>query len=96
MNRAKFIVCRSGYTSIMEIAEIGGKKALFIPTPGQSEQEYLSWYYERKNWFHSVSQYRLDLAEDIRVARDFSGFPDVPTTGENVERLYREVLAGYL
>ena len=46
MNRAKFIVCRSGFTTIMEIAELDKKRALFIPTPGQTEQEYLSWYYE--------------------------------------------------
>ena len=42
MNRAKFLICRSGYTSLMEIAELEKQHALFIPTPGQTEQEYLS------------------------------------------------------
>ena len=56
MNRAKFIICRSGYTSMMEIAELDKRHALFIPTPGQTEQEYLSWYYEKNGWFHSQSQ----------------------------------------
>ena len=32
MNRAEFIVCRSGYTTVMELAEIEKKHALFIPT----------------------------------------------------------------
>jgi hypothetical protein len=96
MNRAKFVICRSGYTTVMELAELGKKHALFIPTPGQTEQEYLSWDYEQKNWFYSKSQYDLDLASDIPEARKYSGFPVVPATAGNVNRLYRDVLAGYL
>jgi UDP-N-acetylglucosamine:LPS N-acetylglucosamine transferase len=34
------IVARSGYSTIMDLAKMG-KKAVFIPTPGQTEQEYL-------------------------------------------------------
>jgi UDP:flavonoid glycosyltransferase YjiC (YdhE family) len=96
MNRAKFIVCRSGYTSMMELSELRKRRALFIPTPGQTEQEYLSWYYEQKGWFHSTSQYRIDLRRDIAIAGSMKGFPAMPTTEENVGRLYREILAGYL
>lgn len=96
MNRAKFIVCRSGYTSMMELAELRKRRALFIPTPGQTEQEYLSWYFEQKGWFHSTSQYRIDLHRDIALAGSFSGFPDMPGTQENVRRLYEDVLADYL
>jgi uncharacterized protein (TIGR00661 family) len=38
---SKKIICRSGYTTIMELSALN-KKALFIPTPGQTEQEYLA------------------------------------------------------
>ena len=48
MNRAKCVICRSGYTTLMELAELGKTQALLIPTPGQTEQEYLSWYTGRK------------------------------------------------
>jgi len=34
------IVCRSGYSTIMDMAVIG-KRACYVPTPGQTEQEYL-------------------------------------------------------
>ncbi len=34
-------MCRSGYTTIMDLAKLE-KKAFFIPTPGQYEQEYLA------------------------------------------------------
>lgn len=96
MNRAKFIICRSGYTTMMELAELGKKAGLFIPTPGQTEQEYLSWYYEKNGWFFSKSQYRLRLSEDIRTARRYAGFPVMPATETNVRRLYDNALAGYL
>lgn len=40
---AKRIVCRSGYSSIMDLDALGClHKAELIPTPGQTEQEYLS------------------------------------------------------
>ncbi|MCK6690850.1 MAG: glycosyltransferase [Thermoanaerobaculia bacterium] len=37
---SKTLVCRSGYSSIMDLVALG-KKAILIPTPGQTEQEYL-------------------------------------------------------
>ena len=41
MQEAKEIVCRSGYSSIMDLCTIG-RKAHLIPTPGQTEQIYLA------------------------------------------------------
>ena len=73
MNRAKFIISRPGYTTVMEIAELGKKNVLFLPTPGMSEQEYLADYYEEKGYFHHVSQYRLSLKEAIEGTKDFRG-----------------------
>jgi UDP:flavonoid glycosyltransferase YjiC (YdhE family) len=96
MNRAKFVICRSGYTTMMELAELDIQKGLLIPTPGQTEQEYLSWYYEKNGWFLSKSQYHLDLLRDIGTAKRYAGFPEMPRTDRNVRRLYDELLAGYL
>jgi len=84
MNRAKLVVCRSGYTTVMELAELG-KKALFIPTPGQTEQEYLGRYYAELGWFHSVSQYELDLRRDIAKAQAMTGVP-IPERYEGQRR----------
>jgi uncharacterized protein (TIGR00661 family) len=41
INESKLILSRSGYTTIMDLAKLE-KKAFFIPTPGQFEQEYLA------------------------------------------------------
>ena len=40
-NKSEKVLCRSGYTTIMDLAKLN-KKAFFIPTPGQYEQEYLA------------------------------------------------------
>ncbi len=81
---------------MMELAELNKRSGLFIPTPGQTEQEYLSYYYEKMGWFYSKSQYQLDLAHDIPRAMAYKGFPQMPKTQENVARLYNELLAPYL
>jgi len=86
MNRAKFIIARSGYSTIMELAELNKTKVLLVPTPGQSEQEYLADYYERKKYFHHVSQYRLKLKKDIRKARKFKVFAPPWKTKESVRK----------
>lgn len=38
---ARHIVCRSGYSSVMDLQGLG-RRALLVPTPGQAEQEYLA------------------------------------------------------
>ena len=91
MNRAKFIISRPGYTTVMEIAELGKKNVLFLPTPGMSEQEYLADYYEEKGYFHHVSQYRLSLKEAIESTKDFKGVI-IPWKTEQSVRNFMEVI----
>jgi UDP:flavonoid glycosyltransferase YjiC (YdhE family) len=74
MNRARFIITRAGYTTIMELAELDKRKALLLPTPGQTEQEYLADHFEAQGYFHHVSQYKLRLTRDTEAARRFNGF----------------------
>ena len=71
INGAKLIISRPGYSTVMEITG-AGKKALFIPTPGQTEQEYLAEYYEEKGLFHYVTQNEMNLKQDIPKALKFS------------------------
>jgi hypothetical protein len=49
------IITRPGYTTIMELVSLG-RSALIIPTPGQTEQEYLAAYLSEKDWFETISQ----------------------------------------
>jgi len=86
MNRSKFIITRPGYTTMMELAELNKKKALFLPTPGQTEQEYLAKHCEKHKYFHHTSQYRLKLKEDIETAKKSIGFSPSWKTRESVQR----------
>ncbi|MFZ5552285.1 MAG: glycosyltransferase family protein [Bacteroidota bacterium] len=49
---SEIILCRSGYTSVMELVAMK-KKVIFFPTPGQTEQEYLEKYLQLKNELHT-------------------------------------------
>lgn len=71
------------------------KAGLLIPTPGQTEQEYLSWYNAQKGWFFSQSKYRLDLSGNISTARKYTGFLEMTATEANVRKLYDNVLADF-
>jgi UDP:flavonoid glycosyltransferase YjiC (YdhE family) len=53
------IVTRSGYTTIMELVSLN-RHALIIPTPGQTEQEYLAEYLSQKGWFSTLQQHELN------------------------------------
>jgi hypothetical protein len=44
------------------------KKAVLIPTPGQTEQEYLAQWLQEKNVFHSCFQNDPKLGEVIKEA----------------------------
>ncbi len=70
---AEFVVCRSGYSSIMDLCRLK-KKAIFIPTPGQTEQEYLAEELKNRGIAFYQKQSEFDLAEAIERSKKYSGF----------------------
>lgn len=44
---AETVICRSGYSSLMDLYLLGQKNLLLVPTPGQAEQEYLARHWHR-------------------------------------------------
>jgi uncharacterized protein (TIGR00661 family) len=68
MCRAEYIICRSGYSSVMDFCAIGAKPIL-IPTPAQTEQEYLAEYLAQQNFCITVSQHDFDLMRLLNQAR---------------------------
>ncbi len=61
LNAADMVICRSGYTSVMDLIKLA-KKAVLVPTPGQPEQEYLARRLHEHKIFYSVTEknFRLD------------------------------------
>ncbi len=72
MNGTALIICRSGYSSILDLAKLN-KKAFFIPTPDQSEQEYLARYLELEKWAPYSEQKDFN-AEMILNIKEYTGF----------------------
>ena len=70
---SSLVICRSGYSSIMDMNATGGK-ALFVPTPGQTEQLYLAQLHQNTGKTMWRSQDELNLGEDISNALKFRGF----------------------
>ena len=91
LNRARLVITRSGYTTLMELATLG-KRALFVPTPGQSEQEYLAAFHHAQGRVWSVSQQRLDIAADIAKAEQRPGLQQVSAQAA-VERFLAAIAA---
>jgi UDP-N-acetylglucosamine:LPS N-acetylglucosamine transferase len=46
---SKTIVCRSGYSTLMDLHHLNKQNCILIPTPGQEEQEYLAEYWSEKH-----------------------------------------------
>jgi UDP:flavonoid glycosyltransferase YjiC (YdhE family) len=67
---ASMVICRSGYSTIMDLVATG-KKAILIPTPGQTEQEYLGKYLQKQGMFYSRAQNGFDLNSAIGTAESF-------------------------
>lgn len=57
---SKIIIARSGYTTVMDIAALQ-QKAIFVPTPGQTEQEYLANYLSEKKYCVAEKQDGFNL-----------------------------------
>lgn len=73
MLSADLIICRPGYSSLMDLAMLR-RKALLIPTPGQTEQEYLAKHLQSQGLFYAVAQKELDLAKAVEKAKTYPGF----------------------
>jgi len=56
---SEHILTRSGYSTVMELISLNCT-ALLIPTPGQTEQEYLAEYLSGKGWFTALQQKYID------------------------------------
>lgn len=64
---ASFIICRSGYSSVMDMHAIGSA-AIYIPTPGQTEQEYIAEMLQQNNYAVTSTQDQFNLSKLIKTA----------------------------
>jgi UDP-N-acetylglucosamine:LPS N-acetylglucosamine transferase len=68
---SEMLISRAGYSSIMDYVALG-RDAILVPTPGQTEQEYLADEFKKKKIFYSVAQKDFNLAEALQASRNYS------------------------
>jgi uncharacterized protein (TIGR00661 family) len=91
MKGAKLLIARSGYSTIMDLAKMNCRKMLLVPTPGQSEQEYLAERLAQKGEILSQKQSELNIAAAWN-AKEFS----TGIKGLFQETLLQEAVADFL
>lgn len=67
---SEFIISRCGYTTVMELLSLQ-KKSILIPTPGQTEQEYLAKHLLQQRWGYTFQQHE-DFVNNIKSATQFN------------------------
>ena len=82
---SKHIICRSGYSTIMDLVALN-RNAILIPTPGQTEQEYLAKCLKEKKWFYSNSQKKFNLEQALEASEQYSIDSEIP-----VNYFYRKI-----
>lgn len=73
IGRSAIIISRSGYSTVMDMQALG-RKAVFIPTPGQTEQEYLARRLKENRICFSMRQHEFDLVKALRESVNYTGF----------------------
>ena len=68
IGESDIIISRSGYTTIMELVSLGCS-AIIIPTPGQTEQEYLADYLSEKGWFKTFKQSEIKAGISLTLGK---------------------------
>jgi len=70
IEKADWVISRSGYSTIMDLAKLQ-KKSILIPTPGQTEQEYLARELCQKKIALWVDQKGFSLTLSLDKAKKF-------------------------
>jgi uncharacterized protein (TIGR00661 family) len=90
IQQCHLVISRSGYTTIMDLIKLQ-QKAVLIPTPGQTEQEYLAAYLMAKKIFLTVPQHKF-LLHDCLIKAQVFPFESIVTN----QNKYKDVLKDFL
>jgi uncharacterized protein (TIGR00661 family) len=85
------IISRSGYSTVMDLCLLE-KKAIFIPTPGQTEQEYLADHFMKKRIAYSQKQMHFDLKTALKESESYPGFKKI-SEGSHLEERINTILS---
>lgn len=70
LQNAEFVLSRPGYSTLMDLCVLK-KRGIFIPTPGQTEQEYLGRELMESGKAFCVNETDLSVADALQKAKAF-------------------------
>jgi predicted glycosyltransferase len=85
LNEASIVISRAGYSTIMDLYAVG-KSAILIPTPGQTEQEYLANHLTKSGHFLMVNESDLNLEVQIPQTKKLTP-PPVTSPNKQIHKL---------
>lgn len=85
INEASIVISRAGYSTIMDLYAVG-KSAILIPTPGQTEQEYLANHLTKSGHFLMVNESDLNLEVQIPQTKKLTP-PPVTSPNKQIHKL---------
>jgi len=75
INHSGVIICRPGYSTIMDLVTLG-RNAVLVPTPGQTEQEYLARHLSTDRSFYIITQDKFNLSLALQAGLQLSVHKD--------------------
>jgi predicted glycosyltransferase len=85
---AEYVISRSGYTTVMDLVKLK-KKSILVPTPGQTEQEYLAGYLMQKEITVAVNQKVFSLTAALQQGANFK-YKFIETGDEKLKAAVKE------
>lgn len=70
IQKSKTVMARSGYSTVMDLMRLNAH-AVFVPTPGQTEQEYLAHVLKEQQKAYSTTQENFHLSDALQQAQKF-------------------------
>ena len=86
--QSELIICRPGYSTVMDLAALE-KKAIFIPTPGQTEQEYLADNFRNSRTCYAQNQSDFNFEEALKQSKSYKGFETITPEPSNWATLFQ-------
>jgi len=88
---SELMVMRPGYSTIMDLQFTGGR-VVFVPTPGQPEQEYLANRLEDRGIAGHVDQRTFTIERVLKKSLLYGGFAGAPNDGALLRSALQDAL----
>ena len=89
IRQSKLVIARSGYSTIMDLLATNSR-AFLVPTPGQTEQEYLAKMHMKQGNFFYMEQHEFNLKEAMNIIGNYDGLDGKKTD------LYKKYVKSFL